>query len=273
MKACKFKLVITIIFMILSLLTSCVVKDISAREDAYRMVMATEEELSEIVPRLDPILSMFHRDYNCEKDNIYEYMFQINMLDYVYPEYDEEVEKFIAEPYSVSDVGFMFWYESDIPQNDPLLKFGKIPEQVFNESGSVDTEVAYDYYTEQGAEWYEMIVGHNKFSGEYIDWLVEGVWNGKVDHDSFMEFEDKTRLYYHDGNYYTPWYLLDRGGGIFFSPAIDSITPLNDGRYEVLYTLYDEVDEKLSENKAVIGMKETPEGFRFWSIYSIDYDI
>ena len=30
-------------------------------------------------------------------------------------------------------------------------------------------------------------------------------------------------------------------------------------------------DEKLSENKAVIGMKETSDGFRFWSIYSLDY--
>ena len=265
---------ITILLLSSLLFISCTVNDVLKSEEEYRLVTPTEEEISEIIPRMDYLFSMFHYDYDCTKDNIYEYMFDYDHLGYVYPHYDEEFKEFIAEPFLVSETsGYMFWDECGIPENDPLGKFPKIPDGAYDENGDVSEELAMELREKEGLYWRDVVIGHNKFSGEYIDWLVEGVWNGKADHDTFMVFEDETRLYYYDGNYYTPECAGDRGGGVFFGPTIDSITPLEDGKYEIIYQLYDVGDEYFSTSKAVIGMKETPEGFRFWSIYSLDFDI
>ena len=244
------------------------------KRQEYKLVMPMQEEFDEIAERLDPILSMFHRDYDCEKDNIYEFLFVYDRFYYSYPEYDNEVAEYIAKPLTVNfENGFLFWDVVGICEDDPLKIF-PISDVSYDENGNLDLDKAYEYCRDELTYTRSAVIGHNMFSGAYIDWLVEGVWNGKVNHDTYMQFDNQnpTQIYYYDGNYYTPEYPLDRGGGIFFSPAIDSITPLNDGRYEILYTLYDEVDEKLSENKAIIGMKETADGFRFWSIYSIDYN-
>ena len=118
-----------------------------------------------------------------------------------------------------------------------------------------------------------MCIGYNKFSAEYIDWLVEDVWNGKVDHATFFEFEDGTKLYYHDSYYYTPALVGDRGGGVFFSPHIESLTPLENNLFKLEYHLSDDINRCASRNMAVIGLKEKNDGSRFWSIFSIDYDI
>lgn len=264
---------ILFVIFILFLFSSCTATKVAETEGEFRFVAPTQQELSEIVPRLDPILSMFHKDYDCTKDNIYEYMFHYDHLDYVYPEYDSEIEAFVAEPFGVSDAGFVFWYEYGIPENDPLGKFPKIRDEIYDENGNVNEDLAWDLLETETLYYRDLIIGHNKFSGKYIDWLVEGVWNGKADHETFMKFEDETKLYYHDGFYYTPEGISGRGDGIFYYPIIDKTTPLEDEKYEIVYRLYDAGDKYFSTNKAVIGMKETPEGFRFWSIYSIDYDI
>ena len=242
-------------------------------ENKYKLEVPTQQELSEMVQRLDPILSMFHSDYDSSVDNIYEYMFDYNQLDYVYPVYDDEVKKYITEPIVVSEYGNMYWCEWNIPQNDPLGKFPKIRDEVYDENGNISEDLAYDLYERENLYWQDVIIGHNKFSGEYMDWLVEGVWNGKANHDSFMAFEDGTKLYYHDGFYYTPEYIGGRGGGIMFLPIIESITATDKNKYEIIYSLENELGVVDYRSKAVVGLKETNSGFRFWSIYSIDFDI
>ncbi|MBE6680888.1 MAG: hypothetical protein E7600_01205 [Ruminococcaceae bacterium] len=279
MQTSKSKYVIALFVLTISFLcsscseTKVTETKVAEKKNEYRLVTPTQEELDEIVPRLEPILSMFHKDYDCTKDNIYEYMFHYDHLDYVYPEYDSEIEAFVAEPFGVSDAGFVFWYEYGIPENDPLGKFPKIRDEIYDENGNVNEDLAWDLLETQDVYYRDLIIGHNKFSGKYIDWLVEGIWNGKADHKSFMKFEDETRLYYYDGFYYTPECVGDRGGGIFYYPKIHNITPLEDGKYEIVYQLYNDGDEYVAANKAVVGLKEISSGFRFWSIFSIDYDI
>lgn len=255
---------------ILISLTSCISQ---SDDQTHKLVTPTQQELDEITSRLDPIFSMFHSDYDSSVDNIYEYMFDYNQLDYVYPYYNDEVKKYIAEPCIVSEYGNMLWYEWNIPQNDPLGKFPKIRDEVYDENGNISEDLANDLQERENLYWQDVIIGHNKFSGEYIDWLVEGVWNGTVDHNSFMVFKDGTRLYYHDSFYYTPECIGDRGGGIMYAPVIDKITPLENNKYQIEYHLLDEFDNLHSRSKAVIGLKETKDGFRFWSVFSIDYDI
>ena len=264
-----------ILFIISTLfvLSSCAETKVAEAKNKYRLVAPTQNELDEIVPRLAPILSMFHKDYDSACDNIYEYMFHYDHLDYVYPHYENEVKVFIDEPCYISDSGYMSWCEYEIPKDDPLNRFPKIRDEIYDEDGNVNEDLAWDLLDNENIHYRDLIIGHNKFSGKYTDWLVEGVWNGKADHETLMEFEDETKLYYYDGFYYTPECVGDRGGGIFFTPVIESVTPLQDGRYELEYSLYNEGDIYTATSKAVIGLKETASGFRFWSIYSIDYDI
>ena len=265
-----------IILTILLFFTSCIPQKTTdepvpvdlAKKQEYKLVTPTQEELDEIAVRLDPILSMYLSDYDCKKDNIYKTLFSYDHLDYVYPKYDNEVAEYIAKPLVVnSENNFCLWDISGIYSKDPLNKFS-IPDEVYDEDGNVNFDRVEELYSDGN----HVAIGHNMFSGAYIDWLVEGVWNSKADHDTFFEFEDGTLLYYYDGNYYTPELWSGRGGGVFYYPIIDSITPLEDGKYEIVYQLYDAVDEYYSTSKAVIGMKETSNGFRFWSIFSIDYN-
>ena len=68
----------------------------SKQSGDFPLTTPTEQEIGEIAVRLDPILSMFHKDYDCEKDNIYNYLFCYDHLDYVYPNYDKEVKEYIS---------------------------------------------------------------------------------------------------------------------------------------------------------------------------------
>lgn len=237
------------------------------KKQEYKLVTPTRDELDEIVIRLDPILSMFSHDYDSEKDNIYEFLFSYDHLDYVYPEYDDEVSKFIAKPFAINtENNSWFWDIYGIYQKDPLNKFA-IPDEVYDKNGNVDYNKLDELYSGGNI----VAIGHNVFSGAYIDWLVEGVWNGKADHETFFEFEDSTLLYYYNGNYYTPEFSGGRGGGLFFSPVLTKITPCDDEKYEIEYYItYDSEPDYYC--KAVVGMKESADGFRFWSIFSIDYD-
>ncbi len=268
------------IFTVLLYFTACTPRQASgaqmpigfAKKQEYKLVTPTQEELDEIAVRLDPILSMCSSDYDCQKDNIYEILFSYDHLDYAYPEYDDEVAEYIAKPLVVNtENNFYLWDVSGIYHKDPLNKFA-IPDEVYDEDGKVD----YDKITELYSDGNIVAIGHNMFSGAYIDWLVEGVWNSKADHESFFEFEDGTLLYYYDGNYYTPELLGGRGGGIMNKPYVQEITPLGDNKYKMIYYRNDGDDyiDKPVYNKwyeTVIGLKETQDGFRFWSIFEFKY--
>ena len=265
----KTKLIPLLLVLLLTLV-SCKetqITEISESNDKYKIVTPTQTEIEKIYDRMLPILAMHHSDYNCHSDNIYYDLFDFSLVDYVYPWYEDEVTKYIAEPLIHSSFGIPMWYVL-VNENDPLGKFPKIPEEGYDENGNVDEDIIYNL---RGYAYDELIVGHNKHSGAYIDWLVEGVWNGKIDHETFFEFEDGTLCYYHDGFYYTQEIANGgRGGGIMCDPVIESVTPIKDGKYEIKYTVESDAEEPWYSVTAVIAMKESQDGFRFWSIYSID---
>lgn len=242
------------------------------KKQEYKLVTPTQEEFDEIDERLNPILSMFFSDYDCEKDNIYDLLISYNHLDYAYPIYNDEVAEYIAKPLGINtENDFWFWDITGIYKDDPLKIF-PIFKEVYDDNGNIDLDKAYELST--GGKM--VTIGHNMFSGAYIDWLVEGVWNGKADHETFFEFEDGTLLYYYDGNYYAPKYEGGRGGGIMYGPYIQEITPLGDNKYKMVYYKNDggDLTDKPLYNKwyeTVIGLKETQDGFRFWSIFEFKY--
>lgn len=248
------------------------------KKQEYKLVTPTQEEFDEIAERLNPILSMFLFDYDCEKDNIYEFLFSYDHLGYVYPEYDNEVAEYIAKPLAVNfEKNTWFWDITEIYEDDPLKLF-PISDVSYDENGNLDIDKAYAFCKDGITYTRSAVIGHNMFSGAYIDWLVEGVWNGKVNHDTYMQFdnENPTQVYYFDGNYYTPEYPLDRGGGIMNTPYIQEITPLEDNKYKMIYYKNDGDDygDEPVYNmwyEAVIGLKETQDGFRFWSVFGFKY--
>ena len=240
-------------------------------EEKYKLVKATKEDFDKIIYQLEPILAMYLDDYNYETENPYDNLFYFNVLDWVYPACEEEIEKYIAEPLEKdsNEYGtFRDWSEY-VAENDPLGKFGTIPLGIYDETGCVDEYLAYEL---EGVNPYDVVIGYNKYSGEYIDFLVEGVWNGKVDHKTFFELEN-SRCYYYNGFYYTPEMVGDRGGpGIVYYLYLNSITALEDNKYRVEYVRYDDNHRYDSSAVAVLGLKETKDGFRFWSIYELEQD-
>lgn len=65
---------------------------------------------------------------------------------------------------------------------------------------------------------------------------------------------------------------MGRGGGVFYETKILEMTELDGYRYELKLDVLDSSDEHACFATAVVGMKESSNGFRFWSIYSIDYE-
>lgn len=236
----------------------------------YKLVQPNRGELQAISYDLLDILSFFHDDYDCTKDNIYDYLFSHNRLGCVYPNDDDVI--FVSKPLQDSEWDYMRWSLYDVPQKDPLGKFPEIPQEIYDENGSINRYFATDYYEVAGTPWLEMCIGYNKFSGEYIDWLVEDVWNGKPDHETFFEFEDRTLLYYHDGYYYTPALAGDRGGGGVYNIHVEGLTQFANNLIKLEYHLTDDIDRCNSHNTAIIGLKEKEDGSRFWSIFSVDYN-
>ncbi len=235
----------------------------------YKLVQPNSDELQMISSDLEYILSFFHNDYDCINDNIYNYLFGYNHLNCVYPNNYNKV--FLSEPLQDSEWGYMRWSLYDVPQKDPLGKFPEIPQEIYDENGNIDRYFAWEYFENIGTSWIEMCIGYNKFSAEYIDWLVKDVWNGKLDHKTFFEFEDGTELYYHDGYYYTPSLAGDRGGGGVYYVHIENLISLDNNLFKLEYHLTDDINRCNSHNTAIIGLKEKDDGSRFWSIFSIDY--
>jgi hypothetical protein len=233
----------------------------------YTLVEPTHAELQSIQNKLGVISATTIDDYNCETDNAYQILFYWNELDYhKVPPYNEELKKYICEPVYVSEYDVEFWNKTYY-ENDPLGRFGDLSPKIFDENGVFDEYLYYEYCNETGTL---ETAGYNEYNGEFLDWLIEGVWNGKVDHKTFFEFEDTTKLYYCSGNYYSRRTEGGRGGGIFYAPVLYDVIELDDYKYEVCFVNMDDSDKPVYYTTMVIGMKEASNGFRFWSIYSID---
>ena len=236
----------------------------------YTIVEPTQEELDGIEEKLCALLGNRSDNYNCTENNVYEYIFEWGNLNYASPKYDKEAAKYISEPMDNPDYDRDVWF-SYVYDNDPRGLFGKLPDELFDENGNYDE--SRQFLLKEGT-----LLGYTIFPGRYVDWLIEGVWNGKVNHESFMQFgieyapgEYSTELYYHSGYYYTPYKIFGLGGPEFWS-EIREITPTGDGKYEVKF------DTTMMEDSppdyfgtAIVAMKEASNGFRFWSIYSIEY--
>lgn len=236
----------------------------------YKFVSPTDEELANIHEMLYPILEGWFEDYDSLSDNAYDRIFKHNILYNTYPfNLDEQIEKYVAPATRKRDKN-CFWDEL-ILENDPLGKFEKIPEELYDEKGKVDQfkNMPFEFYAGK-----DITAGYFKFSGAYIDWLVEGFWNGKVDHDiENHKFSDSTLLYYHDGYYYSREnYGGGRGGGIFYKAQIDKITPKDNNVYSLEFTAFNDIDEPSYLGKADVVMKESSNGFRFWSVLNIKFE-
>ena len=277
----KLKLSILSLLLVLLIFSSCTAKDNSNNTQiveavpkqeysVFKLVRPTDAELQSIPIDLEYILSYFHQNYDYTKDNIYDYLFRYNHLNANVCSNDYNVA-FESQPLQPSEYGRWQWFLLDVPQKDPLGKFPEIPQEIYDKNGNIDRYFAWDYYENIGTPWLEMCIGYNKFSAEYIDWLVEGVWNGKSNHESFFEFEDGTLLYYHDKYYYTPALAGDRGGGGVYDVLAEELTPLDNNLYRLKYCIYDDVDSCESRNTAILGLKEKEDGSRFWSIFEIKY--
>ena len=150
-------------------------------------------------------------------------------------------------------------------------KFDKIPQGAYDENGKVSKESCLAYINsldDYNAYKNPLVGGYLKYSGNYIDWLVEGVWNGKVDHDTFFDFNNNNYCYYSDGFYYTPYLIMTSDETPSAVPCIDKITKFYDTRYCVDFSFVDS-DNNVYVRSAVLVMKENSDGFRFWSILSI----
>lgn len=257
----KIKMLFAITVFLSIFLLSCGIHD-NNNEVTYKIVPPTEKEIDEITESLDPILSTYFDDYDYLSDNMYNNLFSYNRLKYIVPKYEEQIAEFIAEPLEYL-YGELSRWDVVVYDKDPLGRFGEISDIVFDENGNIDIKLTYESL--QDAD----IIGYKKFSGAFIDWLVENVWNGKTDHDTLYDFEDGSRCYYYDGFYYTPEQVTSLGGGIFHYPEITNVVPIKDNKYEIKYVVFDDVDRPVYYGTAIIALKESSEGFRFWSILSI----
>ena len=181
-----------------------------SEKNLYSIVEPTKEEISELEKRFGLLLGQFHKDkYDCLEDDIYEELFVVNLIDSdIYPEYNEEIEKYIATPrFRDEQTNMPYWF-SEVYENDPLGVFDKIPDSIFDENGVLDKELVYKLENYDSG----VVIGHYKYEEAFIDWIVEGVWNGTINHSEIFHFKDGTICYYENGYYYTPIVTFDRGG-------------------------------------------------------------
>jgi len=267
----KSKVLLTILLFTTTLisLTSCISQ---SDDQTYKLVAPTQAELEQMPEKLNTILGTHFRDYDHNSDNAYKNIFCVNHLRSVVPECENEIEKYVAQPLDYHDTDSKSIPEWQIFEecNDPLGKFKPIHKAVWNENGGTSEQAALELFEEYS--WNELVIGFNKYSAPYIDWIIEGVWNSETDHENFMEFEDGTQIYYHNGFYYSPEFAGDYGGDGYDSPLIDYVSPLDGNKYEIGYHFNNYLSDP-NYCKAVIGLKETKDGFRFWSIFSIDFNI
>lgn len=237
----------------------------------YKAVDPTQEELDNMHFSLSILFSHFLKDYDSEKDDAYTKLFCKNELLYFYvPRCYDEIKEFVSAPLSYTNEKPR-WNKS-VLENDPLGRFTGIPQEAFDENGVFD-EKYYLEYLDPSADLTTM--GYTVFDADFVEWLVEGVWNGTVDHEKIHRFADYEWLYYYNNNYIaSACGMVDETQTTYYS-AIEYVKPLGVQKYEVafnVYHIYNRRRPAYYTATAVIGMKEAPSGFRFWSIYSIDYE-
>ncbi len=238
----------------------------------YKAVEPTQAELDNMHFSLNILFSHFLKDYDSAKDNAYEKLFCKNELLYFYiPECFDGIKEFVSPPLSQHANGKPRWNES-VRKNDPMGRFTGIPKEAFDENGVFDEKYYLEYYS-PSADLTK--VGYTVFDTDFIDWLVEGVWNGKVDHETVYRFKDYEWLYYFNDSYVaSACGIADETQTTYYS-AIEYVKPLDGQKYEVAFNVYHIYDNRAPHYysaTAVIGVKEASNGFRFWSIYNTDYE-
>ena len=267
----KLCFIFLIIFTTL-MLCSCTLTEIPSEEilpedePNYKIVTPTEKEIEELAERFEAVLSS-SLDYDCKTDNVYERLIYLWDIRNVVPEYLEEIKRNIAIPFNERENAEYSSWEKYVYENDPLGCFDEIPSECYDENGIVQMDLVYKYRDEIN-DREPVVIGYNMIPASFFDWLVEGVWNGKVNHDTLMELEE-TKCYYHNGFYYTPILTIDRGGGVFWCSNVHSITDMGNGKFKVVYSVGFDDGEILYNCTAEMALKESKDGFRFWSIYKM----
>ena len=64
---------------------------------------------------------------------------------------------------------------------------------------------------------------------------------------------------------------MGRGGGVFYRTKNLEMTELDGYKYELNLDVINDLGDHDHFATAVVGMKESSNGFRFWSIYSINH--
>lgn len=268
----KLCFIFLIIFTTL-MLCSCTLTEIPSEEilpedePTYKIVTPTMEEIEELHSKYNDVFSYGPANYNCETDNTYDKLTWMFFLDCVVPEYMEEIKQYITLPFVERGSASLSSWEKTVHENDPLGYFDEIPSECYDENGIVQMDLVYKYRDEINDQK-TFVIGYNKISAPFLDWLIEGVWNGKVNHDTLMELEE-TKCYYHNGFYYTPILTIDRGGGVFWCSNVHSITDMGNGKFKVVYSVGFDDGEILYNCTAEMALKESKDGFRFWSIYKM----
>ncbi len=250
----------------------------------YKIVTPTEEEIAELPERLNRILA-HGENYNYLVDDIYEKLFWYDgsYMSCMLPAYGKEISTYIKKPdyseeatiYTSDEMNglidfferhYMGWYEQYMGIKDPLDCYDQWPKKLFDSNGYVDLSVIFDEITKNS---YDGNYGYWKFDETVLDWLVEGVWNGNINHTKTYSTNNKDNIYcyYHDQYYYTPLTPAELGHMHSDTIEIITITPLDSYFYSIEY---DNVFQE--RHTAIVAIKESNNGFRFWSIFSITTD-
>ena len=258
------------------MLCSCTLTEIPSEEilpedePTYKIVTPTMEEIEELHSKYNDVFSYGPANYNCETDNTYDKLTWMFFLDCVVPEYMEEIKQYITQPFVERGSATLNSWEKTVHENDPLGYFDEIPEACRDENGIVQMDLVYKYRDEIN-DSEPVVIGYNMIPAPFFDWLIEGVWNGKVNHDAMIELKN-TLCYYYDGFYYVQVLSADIGRGGGYRAEVHSITDKGNGKYEVVYSVIDIMGEEEKVEyvgKAEMALKESKDGFRFWSIYKM----
>lgn len=197
----------------------------------YKIVTPTEAEIEQAKEKLFQIVDLI-LSYDCEVSDAYNLIYQRyngGGLDYcMCLGYETEVTKY-GQIASFRD------------QQDPLGHW----ELSSDPNGN-------------GGYW--------KAPSALIDWLVEGVWNGKLNHGIRYRENKWVEGYYNNGFYYSPM-VMGAVGWPIITVSFVSQEALPGGKYCFKFIVDD------SQYRSITAaLKEDEDGFRFWSVYSVDYE-
>ncbi len=199
----------------------------------YELVFPSQEEIDSLEEEFKWILGTRNYDYDSSVESIYAELYHLNSLDArLVPEYGEKIEQYISPSVGIDEnAGTPYWREF----------------------------VEADIYP-----------AHYRYDAKFVDWLIEGVWNGKVDHEYTYDYNDGSVCVYEDGYYCSTGVTFD-SGTVDYPAKIGNVAYCYDYKYEVNYSVLRSIGF-IEYGTAVMALKEASNGFRFWSIYSIDYN-